>query len=159
MVELEVPLKKKDQLALDEEMARNLDAQLQDELIEEERISRQKEEEANIALLKSWDNTQALMEAKNFELAQRLQAEEQEEITIEERSRLKRISEKRTKNQAKTDKTEHGMEKRGKDKVKSKPKSTKVKVKKVKVKVNPEKSKVKSEAVIEEYLMGPPEPI
>ncbi|GJQ96088.1 reverse transcriptase domain-containing protein [Tanacetum coccineum] len=35
----------------------------------------------------------------------------------------KRISEKRTKNQAKTDKTEHGMEKRGKAKVKSKPKS------------------------------------
>ncbi|GKF43086.1 hypothetical protein Tco_0129638 [Tanacetum coccineum] len=41
----------------------------------------------------------------------------------------KRISEKRTKNQAKTDQTEHGMVKRGKDKVKSKPKSTKVKVK------------------------------
>ncbi|GJW43609.1 putative reverse transcriptase domain-containing protein [Tanacetum coccineum] len=36
---------------------------------------------------------------------------------------MKRISEKRTKNQAKTYKTEHGMEKRGKDKVKSKPKS------------------------------------
>ncbi|GKF65251.1 hypothetical protein Tco_0191768, partial [Tanacetum coccineum] len=29
----------------------------------------------------------------------------------------------------------------------------------VKVKVNPEKSKVKTEAVTEEYLMGPPEPI
>ncbi|GJY94751.1 hypothetical protein Tco_0511112 [Tanacetum coccineum] len=35
----------------------------------------------------------------------------------------KRISDKRTKNQAKTDKIEHGMEKRGKAKVKSKPKS------------------------------------
>ncbi|GJR36675.1 hypothetical protein Tco_1212359 [Tanacetum coccineum] len=44
---------KKDQLALDEEMARNLEAQLQAELIEEERIARQKEEEANIALLES----------------------------------------------------------------------------------------------------------
>ncbi|GJR62230.1 putative ribonuclease H-like domain-containing protein [Tanacetum coccineum] len=87
MVEPEVPLKKKDQLALDEEMARNLEAQLQAELIEEERIARQKEEEANIALLESWDNTQAMMEA-DFELAQRLQAEEQGEITIEERSRL-----------------------------------------------------------------------
>ncbi|GJZ97318.1 hypothetical protein Tco_0669771, partial [Tanacetum coccineum] len=51
-------------------------------------------------------------------------------------SSLKRISDKRTKNQAKTDKTEHGMEKRGKDKVKSKPKSTKVKV-------NPDKVKAK----------------
>ncbi|GKB31138.1 hypothetical protein Tco_0870539, partial [Tanacetum coccineum] len=37
---------KKDQVALDEEMARNLEAQLQAELIEEERLARQKEEEA-----------------------------------------------------------------------------------------------------------------
>ncbi|GKC69590.1 hypothetical protein Tco_1115473, partial [Tanacetum coccineum] len=36
MVEPEVPVKKKDQLALDEEMARNLEAQLQAELTEEE---------------------------------------------------------------------------------------------------------------------------
>ncbi|GJZ89820.1 hypothetical protein Tco_0661747 [Tanacetum coccineum] len=87
MVEPEVPLKKKDQVALDEEIARNLEAQLQAELIEEERLARQKEEEANIALIESWDNTQAMMEA-DFELAQRLQAEEQGEITIEEISRL-----------------------------------------------------------------------
>ncbi|GJU14740.1 hypothetical protein Tco_1142706 [Tanacetum coccineum] len=85
--EPEVPLKKKDQIALDEEMARNLEAQIQAELIEEERLARKKEEEANIALIESWDNTQAMMEA-DFELAQRLQAEEQGEITIEERSRL-----------------------------------------------------------------------
>ncbi|GJR21058.1 hypothetical protein Tco_0969585 [Tanacetum coccineum] len=71
MVEPEVPLKKKDQVALDEEMATNLEAQLQVELIEKERIARQKEEEANIALIESWDNTQAMMEA-DFELAQRL---------------------------------------------------------------------------------------
>ncbi|GJX87707.1 hypothetical protein Tco_0339721 [Tanacetum coccineum] len=82
-----VPLKKKDQVALDEEMARNLEAQVQAELIEEERLLRQKEEEANIALIESWDNTQAMMEA-DFELAQRLQAKEQGEITIKERSRL-----------------------------------------------------------------------
>ncbi|GJY72822.1 uncharacterized mitochondrial protein-like protein [Tanacetum coccineum] len=75
MVELEVPLKKKDQVAIDEEMARNLEAQLQDELIEEERLVRQKEEEANITLIESWDNIQAMME-ENFKLAQRLQAEE-----------------------------------------------------------------------------------
>ncbi|GJU67605.1 hypothetical protein Tco_1253864 [Tanacetum coccineum] len=87
MVEPEVPLKKKDQVALDEEMARNIEAQLQAELIEEERLARQKEKEANIALIESWDNTQAMMEA-DFELAQRLQAEEQREITIKERSRL-----------------------------------------------------------------------
>ncbi|GJY91333.1 hypothetical protein Tco_0506529 [Tanacetum coccineum] len=63
------------------------EAQIQAELIEEERLARKKEEEANIALIESWDNTQAMMEA-DFELAQRLQAEEQGEITIEERSRL-----------------------------------------------------------------------
>ncbi|GJT76942.1 hypothetical protein Tco_1043667 [Tanacetum coccineum] len=61
MVEPEVPLKKKDQVALDEEMARNLEAQLQAELIEEERLARQKEEEANITLIKSWDNIQAMI--------------------------------------------------------------------------------------------------
>ncbi|GKE94685.1 hypothetical protein Tco_1579540, partial [Tanacetum coccineum] len=60
---------------------------MQAELLEEERLARKKEEEANIALIESWDNTQAMIEA-NFELAQRLQAEEQGEITIEERSRL-----------------------------------------------------------------------
>ncbi|GJU15898.1 hypothetical protein Tco_1143864 [Tanacetum coccineum] len=48
---------------------------------------RKKEEKANIALIESWDNTQAMMEV-DFELAQRLQAKEQGEITIKERSRL-----------------------------------------------------------------------
>ncbi|GKE13915.1 hypothetical protein Tco_1421492, partial [Tanacetum coccineum] len=53
MDEPEVPLKKKDQIALDEEMARNLEAQIQAELIEEERLARKKEKEANIALTES----------------------------------------------------------------------------------------------------------
>ncbi|GJQ97902.1 hypothetical protein Tco_0009041 [Tanacetum coccineum] len=60
---------------------------MQVELIEEERHARKKEEEANIALIESWDNTQAMMK-EDFELAQRIQAEEQGEITIVERSRL-----------------------------------------------------------------------
>ncbi|GKD00864.1 hypothetical protein Tco_1171138 [Tanacetum coccineum] len=60
---------------------------MQTELIEEDRLARQKEEEDNIVLIESWDNTQAMMEA-DFEFAQMLQAEEQGEITIEERSRL-----------------------------------------------------------------------
>ncbi|GJU77573.1 hypothetical protein Tco_1274643 [Tanacetum coccineum] len=51
------------------------------------KLARKQEEEANIALIESCDNTQAMMEA-NFKLAQRLQTEEQGEITIEERSRL-----------------------------------------------------------------------
>ncbi|GJT84834.1 putative reverse transcriptase domain-containing protein [Tanacetum coccineum] len=61
---------------------------------------------------------------------------------------MKRISDKRTKNQAKNDKTEHGMEKRGEAKVKSKPKSKKVKV-------NPEKSTVKSRSRDQRILNGP----
>ncbi|GKC08426.1 hypothetical protein Tco_1000036, partial [Tanacetum coccineum] len=68
MVDPKVPLMKKDQIAMDEEIARNLEAQLQAELEEEERISRLKEEKDNIALLESWDNTQAMMDA-DFQLA------------------------------------------------------------------------------------------
>ncbi|GKB44627.1 hypothetical protein Tco_0889569 [Tanacetum coccineum] len=64
-----------------------IEPELVAELIEEEKLTRKQEEEANIALIESWDNTQAMMEA-DFELAQRLQTEEQREITIEERSRL-----------------------------------------------------------------------
>ncbi|GJS06689.1 hypothetical protein Tco_0363485 [Tanacetum coccineum] len=77
MVEPEKPLTKKDQITIDEEVARNLEAQRQAELEEEERLSRQKEEEANIALIESWDNTQAMMDA-DFQLAQQMQTEEQE---------------------------------------------------------------------------------
>ncbi|GJU58770.1 hypothetical protein Tco_1236536 [Tanacetum coccineum] len=87
MVDPEVPLKKKDQIAIDEEVARNLEAQLQAELEEEERLARQKEEEANTALLESWDNTQAMMD-DDFQLAQQTQTEEQEQLSIEEKSKL-----------------------------------------------------------------------
>ncbi|GJX30880.1 hypothetical protein Tco_0240735 [Tanacetum coccineum] len=87
MIEPEVPLKRKDQVALDEEMARNLKAQLQAGLIEEERLARKKEEEANIALIESWENTQAMMEADRL-LAGRLQTREQEELTDEEKAKL-----------------------------------------------------------------------
>ncbi|GJU05880.1 putative ribonuclease H-like domain-containing protein [Tanacetum coccineum] len=63
MIEPEVPLKRKDQVALDEDLARNLQAQLEAEIIEEEKLARKQEEEANIALIESWDNIQAMMEA------------------------------------------------------------------------------------------------
>ncbi|GJU42850.1 hypothetical protein Tco_1195807 [Tanacetum coccineum] len=49
MVEPENPLKKKDQIKFDEELAHILSAQLQDELEEEERPAKQREEAANIA--------------------------------------------------------------------------------------------------------------
>ncbi|GJU11639.1 hypothetical protein Tco_1134035 [Tanacetum coccineum] len=43
----ERPLTKKDQVALDEDLVRNIQAQLEAEIIEEERLARMKEEEAN----------------------------------------------------------------------------------------------------------------
>ncbi|GJY32002.1 uncharacterized mitochondrial protein-like protein [Tanacetum coccineum] len=67
------------------EVARRLEAHVQAEYEEEEeRVARQREEEDNLI---SWNNTQAMMEA-HYELAQRLQSEEQGELTIKERSKL-----------------------------------------------------------------------
>ncbi|GJY22920.1 hypothetical protein Tco_0396578 [Tanacetum coccineum] len=87
MIEFENPLKKKDQIMYDQEVALNLQAQLQAKLEEEERLTRQKEEEANIALIESWDNTQTIMD-DDYQMAQQLQAEEQERLSIEEKSKL-----------------------------------------------------------------------
>ncbi|GKA94593.1 putative ribonuclease H-like domain-containing protein [Tanacetum coccineum] len=94
MIEPEKPLKKKDQILVDEEIAQRLQEELQVELEEEKRLARQKEEEERLARQKEeednlilWDNTQAMMDA-DYKLTQRLQAEEQGELTIEERSKL-----------------------------------------------------------------------
>ncbi|GKA00581.1 putative ribonuclease H-like domain-containing protein, partial [Tanacetum coccineum] len=65
MVKQEKPLKKKDQIKFDEEIAQRLRAQIQAELEEEERLAREREEDANIA---EWDNAQAMMDA-DYELA------------------------------------------------------------------------------------------
>ncbi|GKE50573.1 hypothetical protein Tco_1481831 [Tanacetum coccineum] len=73
MIEPEKPLKKKDQIKFNKEVAQRLQDQLQAELEEEERLAKQKEEDANIA---EWDDVQAMMDA-DYELAIRLQAEEQ----------------------------------------------------------------------------------
>ncbi|GJZ52738.1 hypothetical protein Tco_0607623 [Tanacetum coccineum] len=62
-----VVVQEPNQVALDEEMARNLEAQLQAELIEEEKMARKKEEEANIALIESWENTQSRIETDRFQ--------------------------------------------------------------------------------------------
>ncbi|GJT90391.1 hypothetical protein Tco_1079236 [Tanacetum coccineum] len=98
MIKPEKPLKKKDQIKFDEEMAKRLADELEAGLEEEEKLAKQREEEANLI---SWNNTQAMMEA-DYELAQRLQAEEQGELTIEERSKLfVELINKRTKHFAK----------------------------------------------------------
>ncbi|GJR64019.1 hypothetical protein Tco_0010084 [Tanacetum coccineum] len=45
--------KQKDQVSIDEDLARNIQAQLDTEIIEEERLERKKQEEANIALIET----------------------------------------------------------------------------------------------------------
>ncbi|GJR20215.1 hypothetical protein Tco_0968742 [Tanacetum coccineum] len=77
-------LSKKDQLILDEELDLKLQAEEEEE--EEERLAREKAQqikEVNIV----WDDVQARVKADN-QLAQRLQAQEQEELTDEEKERL-----------------------------------------------------------------------
>ncbi|GJX17065.1 putative ribonuclease H-like domain-containing protein [Tanacetum coccineum] len=103
------PTKKKHQISLDEEVALKLQA----EFDEEERLAREKaekEQEANIALIEEWDDIQAKINA-DYQLAKRLQAQEQEELSVEEKSTLfqqlldkrrkhfaaKRVEEKRNK--------------------------------------------------------------
>nr|GEU74286.1 hypothetical protein [Tanacetum cinerariifolium] len=56
-------------------------------MVKPERITKQKEEEANIAMIVEWDNTQAMMDA-DYELAAKLQEEERGELSIEEKSKL-----------------------------------------------------------------------
>ncbi|GKB01725.1 putative ribonuclease H-like domain-containing protein [Tanacetum coccineum] len=89
-------LSKKDQLKLDEEVAQRLQA----EFHEQERIEREKaekEEEVNVALTKEWNDIQEKIEADQL-LAERLQAREQEELTIKERAIIfQQLLEKRRK--------------------------------------------------------------
>ncbi|GJY78421.1 hypothetical protein Tco_0484222 [Tanacetum coccineum] len=80
MVEKPVKMKKKDQISLDEELAFKLQAEEE----EEDRLVRQREEEANIV---AWDNVQAMIDA-DYQMAQQMQAEEQEKLSIEEKSKL-----------------------------------------------------------------------
>nr|GFA02672.1 hypothetical protein [Tanacetum cinerariifolium] len=68
MVECENHLKRKYQIMIDEEFAKNLEAQMQAELEEEDRLARLKEKETNIALVVEWDNTQAMMHADYIEI-------------------------------------------------------------------------------------------
>ncbi|GJW46169.1 hypothetical protein Tco_0077815 [Tanacetum coccineum] len=67
-----------------------------DEIGEDERLAREKNE-ANIAVIEQWHDVQAKIEA-DYELAQRMQEEEQEQLTDDEKARLfKQFLEKRRK--------------------------------------------------------------
>ncbi|GKD33828.1 hypothetical protein Tco_1249337 [Tanacetum coccineum] len=80
------PMKKKDHISFDEEVA----LKLQVEFDKEEILIREKskkEKEANIALIETWDDIQAKIYV-DYQLAERLQAREQEELSIEEKATL-----------------------------------------------------------------------
>ncbi|GJU56202.1 retrovirus-related pol polyprotein from transposon TNT 1-94 [Tanacetum coccineum] len=92
MVEEPLKMKKKDQVLFDEQEVIRLQAQFDDE----ERITREKEE-ANATLIAQWNDIQDKVET-DYEFTQRLQAEEQKELTIEEKSKLfQQLLEKRRK--------------------------------------------------------------
>ncbi|GKE62942.1 hypothetical protein Tco_1513309 [Tanacetum coccineum] len=79
-------MKKKVQIMLDEEVALKLQA----EFDEEERLAREKaekEKEANIALIKEWDDIQEKINV-DYQLAERLPAQEQEELSDAEKATL-----------------------------------------------------------------------
>ncbi|GKE98912.1 hypothetical protein Tco_0022263, partial [Tanacetum coccineum] len=82
MIEPEKPLKKIEQIRLDEELSFKLQAEEE----EQARLAREKAEEVKEAN-NSWDNVQTMIEADRL-LAERLQAREQEELTDEEKARL-----------------------------------------------------------------------
>nr|GEW86404.1 UBN2 domain-containing protein [Tanacetum cinerariifolium] len=74
------PMKRKEQIRFDEEAA----LKLQGAFDEKERLAREKDkkvEEANIALIETWDDIQAKIDA-DHQLAKRMQAQEQEELAF-----------------------------------------------------------------------------
>ncbi|GKF84883.1 hypothetical protein Tco_0249781 [Tanacetum coccineum] len=80
------PMKKKDQISFDEEVALKLQA----EFDEEERLAREKvekEKEANIALIEEWDDIQTKINV-DYQLAERLKVLEQEELSVEKKAKL-----------------------------------------------------------------------
>nr|GEU74600.1 hypothetical protein [Tanacetum cinerariifolium] len=66
MIEPEKHLKKKDQITLDEEVARKLEAEMRDEIEEEERIAREKDE-ANRAVIEEYDDVQDTINADSLQ--------------------------------------------------------------------------------------------
>nr|GEY47928.1 retrovirus-related Pol polyprotein from transposon TNT 1-94 [Tanacetum cinerariifolium] len=84
MIKEHVKPKKKDQIMVDEKAAKRLKA----EFDEEERFAReraQKEQETNIALIETWNDIQAKIDA-DHQLAERLQVEDQEELSDAEKA-------------------------------------------------------------------------
>ncbi|GJS27946.1 hypothetical protein Tco_0488566 [Tanacetum coccineum] len=84
---VEKPLKKKDQIALDEELALRMYDEEQAELERMQKEIFAQEEASRAAIIEELDSIQAMIEADE-QLAARLQAEEEEQFSIEEKSRM-----------------------------------------------------------------------
>ncbi|GKA49714.1 hypothetical protein Tco_0742787 [Tanacetum coccineum] len=79
-----VKVKGKYQIEYDADIAQRLQA----ELDEEARLEREREEEAsNVALIEEWDSIEARIDA-DAQLAERLQVEEREHMSVEDQARL-----------------------------------------------------------------------
>ncbi|GJZ36630.1 hypothetical protein Tco_0582821, partial [Tanacetum coccineum] len=79
-----VKVKDKDQIKYDAGVAQRLQA----ELDKEARLEREREEEAsNAALIEEWDSIKARIDA-DVQSVERLQAEEREQMFVEEQARL-----------------------------------------------------------------------
>ncbi|GJR78486.1 hypothetical protein Tco_0149271 [Tanacetum coccineum] len=89
MVESEKPLKAKDQIKADEQLARELAAE-EEEAVRLEKEEALRQEQATIDLINSWDNTQAMVEANQL-LAEMIQAKEQEELFEEQKASLLKL--------------------------------------------------------------------
>nr|GEV27071.1 hypothetical protein [Tanacetum cinerariifolium] len=86
--EPKMPKKRKHQISADKELAEKLQARMQDEIDEEVARERaQKEQEANDALINTWDNIQAKINVDS-QLAHRLHEEEQLQFTDAEKAKL-----------------------------------------------------------------------
>nr|GEZ43227.1 hypothetical protein [Tanacetum cinerariifolium] len=86
MIEEPIKPKNKDQIRLDEDAALKLQAKFD----EEERVARErskKEQEANIALIETWDDIQAKIDVDHV-LVKRLQVQEQEKLSDAEKATL-----------------------------------------------------------------------
>ncbi|GJY49112.1 hypothetical protein Tco_0439068 [Tanacetum coccineum] len=82
MIEPNKPLKKKDQIKFDEKEALRLQAKFD----EEDRLAKEKAQQVELANI-AWDDIQAKIDA-DYQLAERLQPQDQQELTIEEKSTL-----------------------------------------------------------------------
>nr|GEZ56323.1 hypothetical protein [Tanacetum cinerariifolium] len=102
MIEPKKPLKKKDQITLDEEVARKLEAEMRAEMEEEEeRIAREKDKE-NRYVIKEWDDVQATIDAdrqagqeldQESTKKQKMPEKEQDKVADDDIAELKRCLE------------------------------------------------------------------